>query len=103
MSQQTILILGGGVGGVVAANRLRKRLDRRHRVVLGDREPSFTLAASFLWVMTGDRRPEQISRPLAMGKPATGPVTSTRSHGRPCGCDAQAGSGTRGRSSSRSR
>jgi len=65
MSQQTILILGGGVGGVVAANRLRKRLDRRHRVVLVDREPSFTLAASFLWVMTGDRRPEQISRPLA--------------------------------------
>lgn len=65
MSGQTILILGGGVGGVVAANRLRKRLDRRHRVVLVDREPSFTLAASYLWVMTGDRRGEQISRPLA--------------------------------------
>jgi sulfide:quinone oxidoreductase len=65
MSGQTVLILGGGVGGVVAANRLRKRLARQHRVVLVDREPSFTLAASFLWVMTGDRRPEQISRPLA--------------------------------------
>jgi sulfide:quinone oxidoreductase len=65
MKTQTVLILGGGVGGVVAANRLRKRLDRRHRVILVDREPSFPLAASFLWVMTGDRRPEQITRPLA--------------------------------------
>lgn len=65
MRDQTIIILGGGIGGVVAANRLRKRLGRRHRVVLVDREPTFTLAASFLWVMTGDRRPDQISRPLA--------------------------------------
>ena len=65
MNGQTILILGGGVGGVVAANRLRKRLGRQHRIILVDREPSFTLAASFLWVMNGERRPEQISRPLA--------------------------------------
>jgi sulfide:quinone oxidoreductase len=65
MRGQTILILGGGIGGVVAANHLRKRLDRRHRVVLVDREPTFALAASFLWVMSGDRRPEQITRPLS--------------------------------------
>ena len=65
MKQQTVLILGGGIGGVVAANRLRKRLGRQHRVVLVDREPTFSLAASFLWVMTGDRRPDQIARPLA--------------------------------------
>jgi sulfide:quinone oxidoreductase len=65
MESQTVLILGGGIGGVVAANRLRKRLDRRHRIVLVDREPDFALAASFLWVMTGDRRPEEVSRPLA--------------------------------------
>ena len=65
MKQQTVLILGGGIGGVVAANRLRKRLGRQHRVVLVDREPNFALAASFLWVMTGDRRPDQVERPLA--------------------------------------
>jgi hypothetical protein len=29
MPQQTVLILGGGVGGVVAANALRRRLHRR--------------------------------------------------------------------------
>jgi sulfide:quinone oxidoreductase len=65
MAPQTILILGGGVGGVVAANALRRRLHRRHRVVLVDREPRFALAASFLWVMNGNRTPEQVSRPLA--------------------------------------
>jgi sulfide:quinone oxidoreductase len=61
---ENVLILGGGIGGVAAANALRKRLPRRHRIVLVDREPSFTLAASFLWVMTGARTPGQISRPL---------------------------------------
>lgn len=49
---------------VVAANALRSRLSRDHRIVVVDREPAFTLAASFLWVMTGDRTPAQVSRPL---------------------------------------
>ncbi len=61
---ETVLILGGGVGGVVAANTLRRRLPRSHRIIVVDREPAFTLAASFLWVMTGDRTPQQVSRPL---------------------------------------
>jgi sulfide:quinone oxidoreductase len=64
MSQANVLILGGGIGGVAAANALRKLLPRRHRIVLVDREASFTLAASFLWVMTGARTPAQVSRPL---------------------------------------
>jgi sulfide:quinone oxidoreductase len=61
---ESILILGGGIGGVAAANALRKRLPRWHRIVVVDREPDFRLAASFLWVMTGARTAEQVSRPL---------------------------------------
>ena len=34
---KTIVILGGGVGGLVAANRLRRLLNREHRIVLVDR------------------------------------------------------------------
>ena len=52
---QTVLILGGGVGGLVAANELRKALPDEHRVVLVEREASFAFAPSFLWLMTGDR------------------------------------------------
>jgi sulfide:quinone oxidoreductase len=65
MTGKTILILGGGIGGVAAANRLRKSLGRQHRIVIVNRESDFSLAASFLWVMTGDRKPAQISKPLS--------------------------------------
>jgi sulfide:quinone oxidoreductase len=61
---QTVLVLGGGVGGVAAANRLRRGLDRRHKVVLVNRDPDFTFAASYLWVMSGRRRAAQVTRPL---------------------------------------
>lgn len=62
---QTILVLGGGIGGVAAANALRRRLDARHRIVVVDRDERFDFAPSFLWVMTGVRRLEQVSRPLS--------------------------------------
>jgi sulfide:quinone oxidoreductase len=61
---QAILVLGGGIGGVAAANRLRRRLAKRHRVVLVNRDPLFSFAASYLWVMTGERKSAQITRPL---------------------------------------
>ena len=34
MTSKTVLILGGGVGGMIAANRLRARLGSDHRVVV---------------------------------------------------------------------
>jgi len=63
---KTVLVLGGGVGGLVAANRLRKLLSTRHRVVLIDRERQAVFQPSLLWVAVGDRTPEAIQRPLAM-------------------------------------
>ncbi len=64
MSGKTILILGGGVGGLVTANELRRMLPEEHRVLLVEKNPRHAFAPSFLWLMTGDRRPEQISRDL---------------------------------------
>ena len=60
------MVLGGGICGVAAANRLRRRLDRQHRVILVNRDPDFSFAASYLWVMSGQRRPKQITRPLRL-------------------------------------
>ncbi len=62
---KTILVLGGGTGGIVAASRLRKNLPREHRVVLIERSADYVFEPSLLWLMTGLRRRENISRPLA--------------------------------------
>jgi sulfide:quinone oxidoreductase len=61
---KTAIVLGGGVGGLVAANRLRRALPREHRVVLVDREPRHLFQPSLLWLAVGDRAPEHIQRPL---------------------------------------
>jgi sulfide:quinone oxidoreductase len=61
---KTILILGGGVGGQVVAIELRRLLPHEHRVVVIERNLRHAFAPSFLWVMTGDRRPAQITRDL---------------------------------------
>jgi sulfide:quinone oxidoreductase len=65
MTAQRILILGGGVGGLVAANELRKALPGKHRITLVEREPAFVFAPSLLWLLTGGRTADQISRPFA--------------------------------------
>ncbi|HEU4758644.1 MAG TPA: FAD-dependent oxidoreductase [Dehalococcoidia bacterium] len=64
MAGKTVVVLGGGVGGLVAANRLRRLLAREHRVVLIDRTPWHSFAPSFLWVMLGRRDPRRITRDL---------------------------------------
>ncbi len=64
MAGRTVLVLGGGVGGLAAANELRHRLDSRDRVVLVERAASHLFQPSLLWLMVGRRRPDQIERPL---------------------------------------
>ena len=64
MAGKTVVVLGGGVGGVVTANELRKRLDREHRVILVDREGRHIFWPSLLWLQVGLREPEAISRDL---------------------------------------
>jgi sulfide:quinone oxidoreductase len=59
---RTVVVLGGGIGGIVAARTLRKRLPQDVHVVLVDRDETYTFAPSLLWLMSGDREPRQISR-----------------------------------------
>jgi len=60
-----IVIVGGGVGGVVAAKRLRRALGGGHRVTVIDRARDHLFQPSLLWVADGTRRPEGLSRPLS--------------------------------------
>ena len=64
MAGRSVLVLGGGVGGVVAANELRRRLDPRDRVTVVEREARYLFQPSLAWLMVGRRRPERISRSL---------------------------------------
>ncbi len=64
MNGKTILILGGGVGGIIVANELRRLLPRRHSITLIEKNLQHAFAPSFLWLMTGDRAPDRITRDM---------------------------------------
>ncbi len=57
-----VVILGGGFGGWVAANEIRHGLPGNCRVTVVDRNDSSCLGLSLLWLITGDRKPDRISR-----------------------------------------
>ena len=61
MYKATILILGGGVGGIVTANNLRKKLPKDYKIILIEKNKEHSLAASYLWLMVDKRTPSQIS------------------------------------------
>lgn len=67
-ASKTILVLGGGIGGLVAASRLRKQLPQAHRIVLIERDAQFLFQPSLLWLMIGLRSREKITRPLSVVK-----------------------------------
>jgi len=46
---RTVLVLGAGVGGVVAANRLRALPPKQDQVVVIDRERDHLFAPSLRW------------------------------------------------------
>lgn len=59
-----VVIVGGGVGGLACAQRLAGTDGSISAQLVADRL-RHDFAPSFLWLMTGQRRPEQVSRPLA--------------------------------------
>ena len=62
---KTILVLGGGWGGMMAATTLRGLLAPEHRVVVVEKNPRFSLCPSHLWVMTQERDPEAVQREMS--------------------------------------
>ena len=65
MAGTTTVVLGGGVGGLVTANELRKRLGSEHRVVIVDQGGKHIFWPSLLWLQVGLREPDRIVRDLS--------------------------------------
>ncbi len=61
-----IVVLGGGTGGLVVANRLRKALTKDNDVILIDKEKNHLFSPSLLWLMVGWRGEEKIQKPLSL-------------------------------------
>lgn len=62
--RKRIVILGGGSGGVVAATNLGRKLGHKHDVILVDKRADHIFMPAFLFVMVGERQPQDISRGL---------------------------------------
>ena len=62
---RTALVLGAGLGGLVAAQTLRKLLPKADRVIAVDRAAEHFFPPSLLWLMVGERAPADFSRPLS--------------------------------------
>ncbi|MEW6690618.1 MAG: FAD/NAD(P)-binding oxidoreductase [Pseudomonadota bacterium] len=60
---RTAVVLGAGLGGMVAAQALRRLLPKGDRVLLVEREARHVFPPSLLWLMVGERSAEAISRP----------------------------------------
>ena len=59
------VIVGAGFGGIATARTLRSLLPEPHRILVVDWRPEVSLGAGHTWVLTGRRRPEQVSRRLS--------------------------------------
>lgn len=64
MPGKTVVILGGGVGGLTTAKYLARWLPQEHRIVLVERNTQHCFSPSLLWLAFGWRRPEAICRPV---------------------------------------
>lgn len=58
------LILGGGIGGIVASNILKNAAGDSMQVTVVDREVNHYFAASYPLLMIGQREPTDITRKL---------------------------------------
>jgi sulfide:quinone oxidoreductase len=65
MTEEQVLVLGGGVGGLVASSSLKKKLDGKAAVTLIERKKEFQFPPSYPWLMLGMRKPEQTQKSLS--------------------------------------
>ena len=66
MAGKTIVVLGGGMGGLAAAQQLRTLLPSEHRVVVVEKESTFYMCTFNMRLMTGEMKARaERERPLS--------------------------------------
>ncbi len=65
MTDPTIIVLGGGVGGLVASTSLKAKLGTSAKVRLIERKQEFQFPPSYPWLMLGMRKLEQVQKSLS--------------------------------------
>ncbi|HTM07690.1 MAG TPA: FAD-dependent oxidoreductase [Verrucomicrobiae bacterium] len=63
-NRKQIVVLGGGSGGIVAATKLAREIGDRHDIIVIDRRPMHIFMPAFLFLLVGEREPEDITRRL---------------------------------------
>lgn len=61
MADKTIVVLGGGIGGVVAANKLCHLL-KEDRIIIVDQSPAHSFTGSYVRILNGSRTATQVER-----------------------------------------
>lgn len=61
---KTVLVLGGGIGGIVVSSLLKDKLKDGTAVRLVERKKTFDFPPSYPWLMLGLRKPDQVQKSL---------------------------------------
>lgn len=64
IESKTIIILGGGIGGLVTARELRKKLPKPHRIIIVEKNTKHVFSPSLLWLMTNKRTSNKITKSI---------------------------------------
>lgn len=64
MTNKTVVVLGGGVGGLSVANDLRRRLGWKQKVSVVDKTGEHVFWQSLRWLQVGLREPNKITKEL---------------------------------------
>lgn len=63
-NKKTVLVLGGGIGGLVTSSLLKEKLKEDIDLQLVERKKTFDFPPSYPWLMVGMRRKEQVQKDL---------------------------------------
>ena len=80
---QRVVVLGGGVGGTLAANLIARKLKReisagKARVTVVDATGSHAYQPGYMYIAMGSEKPEKLVRNSGLGTPLSNDAASSR-------------------------